>query len=328
MENCPVCNTKPNNPRSIGDRVELDCPRCGHYQMSRSAVSITNTKLKNQQKQALVSHYIRKRVTDNDKIPTIKSNWLNKIIEEHELPDPHTQGENLILWVGKTYANKFEEWVRTKASENPALRAVIGAKNDAEVEYIYRNLKAEGLFDLQDSSRADLFRLNFKGWERYHELLKNPPNTKLVFMAMPFGKNQLNKVYEKYKKAVKDTGFKLTRADETPEAGNITNKILVDIQRSKFVIAELTYNNNGAYWEAGFAEGLGKKVIYMFNKTLNGGGETHFDIRQSQTIFWEEGKEEDCAEKLKNCIRATFPDEAILDDPETKNESEDCNKSS
>ena len=38
------------------------------------------------------------------------------------------------------------------------------------------------------------------------------------------------------------------------------------IRDAKFVIADLTHDNNGAYWEAGYAEGLGKPVIYICEK--------------------------------------------------------------
>jgi len=36
----------------------------------------------------------------------------------------------------------------------------------------------------------------------------------------------------------------------------------VEIRSAKFLVADLTDENRGAYWEAGFGEGLGKKVYY------------------------------------------------------------------
>ncbi len=40
----------------------------------------------------------------------------------------------------------------------------------------------------------------------------------------------------------------------------------VQIRDAKFVIADLTHGNDGAYWEAGYAEGLGKPVAYICEK--------------------------------------------------------------
>lgn len=51
-------------------------------------------------------------------------------------------------------------------------------------------------------------------------------------------------------------------------AGNIQARLEVEIRKARFVVAELSHHNNGAYWEAGFARGLGKPVIYMYNKEV------------------------------------------------------------
>ena len=60
----------------------------------------------------------------------------------------------------------------------------------------------------------------------------------------------------------------------------------VKIRDAKFVIADLTHDNNGAYWEAGYAEGLGKPVVYICEKTKfedkNNG--THFDVNHCTTL--------------------------------------------
>ena len=37
----------------------------------------------------------------------------------------------------------------------------------------------------------------------------------------------------------------------------------VQIRASRFVICDLTHGNRGAYWEAGFAEGIGRPVIFV-----------------------------------------------------------------
>jgi nucleoside 2-deoxyribosyltransferase len=116
--------------------------------------------------------------------------------------------------------------------------------------------------------------------------------------------------------AVEQTGFALERVSDTPKAGSITNKILVDIRRSKFVLVELTFNNNGAYWEAGYAEGLGKPVIYLCNKAWHKRYGTHFDIRNHFTVFWTTKTLDKAGEELKAAIRATLPDEAIMEDKE------------
>ena len=57
------------------------------------------------------------------------------------------------------------------------------------------------------------------------------------------------------------------------------------------------------YFEAGFAMGLGRPVIWTCRK--DDIDNAHFDTRQYNHIVWENEKE--LYEKLKNRIEATIP---------------------
>jgi len=91
---------------------------------------------------------------------------------------------------------------------------------------------------------------------------------------MPFGNPELDHLFmDHFKPTVLQTGFTLKRLDEEQKAGLIDDQLRVEIRQSKFLLAELTESNSGAYWEAGYAEGLGKPVIYLcsneyFQKTV------------------------------------------------------------
>jgi nucleoside 2-deoxyribosyltransferase len=99
-----------------------------------------------------------------------------------------------------------------------------------------------------------------------------------------------------------------------PKAGNIHARMEVEIRAAKFVVAELSHHNNGAYWEAGFARALGKPVIYMYNKEIGGHDKPHFDVGSGYIIFWEKDAPEAAAEQLQNIVRATLFDETIPSD--------------
>ena len=94
----------------------------------------------------------------------------------------------------------------------------------------------------------------------------------------------------------------------------IDQKLKVQIRNSRFLIAELTNGNKGAYWEAGFSEGLGRPVIYSCEKTYFDKKKKHFDTNHLHTIIWEKGRLDAASEELKATIRATLPDEAVLED--------------
>jgi nucleoside 2-deoxyribosyltransferase len=80
----------------------------------------------------------------------------------------------------------------------------------------------------------------------------------------------------------------------------------VEIRTSRFLISDLTHENAGAYWEAGFAEGLGKPVIYTCEKSEFEMHKTHFDTNHHLTVIWEMDDPEAVVEKLKATIRATL----------------------
>jgi nucleoside 2-deoxyribosyltransferase len=80
------------------------------------------------------------------------------------------------------------------------------------------------------------------------------------------------------------------------------------------MIADLTDDNEGAYWEAGFAEGLSKPVIFTCEKAKFEEKKTHFDTNHRLTVKWDKDSPQDAAEELKATIRATLPDDARMND--------------
>lgn len=72
----------------------------------------------------------------------------------------------------------------------------------------------------------------------------------------------------------------------------------------RFIITDLTFNNNGAYYEAGYAKGQGKKVIHTCSKDWFEKNGVHFDVTGLNLILYDSDK--DFAEKLKKRIRETI----------------------
>ena len=113
-----------------------------------------------------------------------------------------------------------------------------------------------------------------------------------AFVAMWFS-DEMEEVYNKgIKPAIEEAGYKPMRIDQKPDLDKIDDEIVEEICRSLFMIADMTHGNDGArgsvYYEAGFAYGLGKPVIYTCRKDMI--KKIHFDIRQYAHILWEEEK--------------------------------------
>ena len=161
---------------------------------------------------------------------------------------------------------------------------------------------------------ASTASLTVDGWEWFNEFGRHI-RSKIAFMAMQYNDKELDSIVKDYfAPAVKQAGFDLRRLDTEPKAGILDNRLRVEIRRSRLLIADVTHGNHGAYWEAGFADGLGIPVIYSCKKSEI--KKVHFDTRNCQIVLWEKNNLAEAANELKAIIRNTLPGAAILEDPE------------
>ena len=168
-----------------------------------------------------------------------------------------------------------------------------------QVEYILDYLTENKYLKIEDYN-AYVVQLTPKALERIYELQKHQVNNNNVFIAMKFGK-ETNALREKIKEGLQDYNVRIM--DEIEHNHQIVPEMLYEIRNSKFVIAELSNHNNGAYYEAGYALGLGKEVIHICKKSELSNG-LHFDVAQVNTIVYDNIDE--IPEKLKRRIKATI----------------------
>jgi len=146
------------------------------------------------------------------------------------------------------------------------------------------------------------------GWARIEELKRAHVSSRYAFFARKFKNEELDALYKDcLRQAVAETGYDLLPV--TQRAGHIDAIIEDEIRRCRFLIADLSDDNAGAYWEAGFAEGLGKDVIYICREKERDGKtdkKTHFDTDHRQTVRWDLGKLDQTATRLKAVIRNTL----------------------
>lgn len=315
---CPVCSSELVKTETRGDRYFFECPRCGPFSLSGTAKAMLPTELERiRHGSSILSHALYK-MTRREQWIMLKHTDIQRILSQTTVPQPQQQLENLILWFGhESYNYGLPIPVR-----NPLISAV-GATDSPSLGYIIEHAIRQGLLDGQIGTSVGAWPnfnpllLTFQGWELYEELQRGHSTSRIAFMAMQFGDTVLDAVYAScFKPAVGDTGFTLKKLDEGQPAGLIDDRLRVEIRQARFLIADLTHQNRGAYWEAGFAEGLGKPVIYTCRKDVfeDKAKGPHFDTNHHLTVVWESDKLDDASIRLRNTIRATLPDEAILTD--------------
>jgi hypothetical protein len=326
---CPLCGCK---ARQLGEdpTTDVSCPNCGEFAITFEAATNMNNHFKLQKewaKQAPLLSYIIRKAYDKGKKLTLTMEFFDSIIKNETLPTVSEQADRLVIWLGKNQKDPGKT-----IEINPEIfRARIGAKSNRGVLYILENLDNDLIEkereELRESDAVyDSWQLTFAGWNRFEELKRKGIETNRAFMAMQYdsikdvpegyaiSEPEWSKMFDIFKAEVKKTGFILYLLKDKPEAGLIDDRMLVEIRNSKFTVADLTFGNQGAYWESGFAEGLEKKVIYTCEKKWFDDKKTHFDTNHRQTIIWERGNVQEAAEKLKATIRNSFPVDAKMTD--------------
>jgi hypothetical protein len=289
---------------------------CGNCDLLGATFDIAPHRLADNARARRVLTYALRRMQSSGRRAELNSDLMKQIIEADLLPKPAEQADNLIRWIGDNAAGADPFG---PVLQNPgALAAIIGAWNVGSAGTVFGTLRTDGLLKeiAPPDGRIGLL-LTMEGWERYEELKRTHSEGRIAFMAMKFGDAGLDHVYETcFKPAVKDAGFELRRIDEQPRAGLIDDQLRVDIRKSRFAVVDLSHANAGAYWEAGFAEGLGKPVIYTCSREAfdHPRLRPHFDTNHHLMVIWSADNVAIAGERLKATIRATLPSEAKLTD--------------
>jgi hypothetical protein len=252
---------------------------------------------------AKLSHALR-RASDSGSHDFFTTTTIEEVLRR-PLPRPREQADFLVRWIAKFSPEPGERVIVSFETH----AGVIGAKSPAGFELVVNHLFEKSLLTgtLGAQGRAGA-ALTFAGWDYYEQLTKGSTAYRKAFMAMRFGDAELDRMLtDVFRPAAKQTGFDLFKLDDVPRAGLIDDRLRVEIQSSDFVVADLSHDNLGAYWEAGYAEGLGKPVIYTCEQAKFETTKTHFDTNHHLTIVWSAKSPEVAGEALKATIRATLP---------------------
>ena len=316
---CPLCSWPafyegygPSGDGHVGE--QYDCPLCGPFVASNQLLPALPDLLKEDEdtKRVLLSYKVRKMQRENG--PPFLSTDIVKEILKGSLPSPFEQVDNLVLWLGTQLKGCGE----TLSIQWTKHQSIVGSRNPAGfafvLEYLIDSHLLTGNVRKDGSAIADDATLTFEGWRRLDQLHRGAASSRKAFMAMQYGDSTLDQCVDRARDAVGKTGFTLQRLDDVPKAGLIDDRLRVEIRTSRFLIADLTHDNANAYWEAGFAEGLGKPVIYTCKKSKFDTEKPKFNTNHHLTVVWSADDLSSFEKELKATIRATLPDEAILQD--------------
>jgi nucleoside 2-deoxyribosyltransferase len=315
VERCPVCFNRHSetarfltNEDVISRRVE--CPICGAFKIDeiarRTRLSPENIRTANQR--AVMSHRLRSS-KPGSQLPLVTADWVDSVVQSGRLPTVSQQVKNAIQYIGDEVSARGEEI----DTADEGLFAIMGAANPQRAAQLLEELRSRGLlrvtvFDSIDPIQVSALDLTLEGWSRYEEYRLQGPVGKSAFLALQFDDPKLDSLIRNTIKPVliDQLGFELEDMRDLARTGIIDNIMREKIRDAAFVVVDLTHNNSGAYWEAGYAEGLGKPVLYICEQKKFEEAKTHFDTNHLTTVLWNSDDPESFAASLVATLRRSL----------------------
>ena len=300
-QECPVCRNAYGGSADVIDALgglRVDCSICGKYALMEEAYedylsvfSAPGEKLLPSDRARLAHKICTGNRTQSSWIK-ITSDFVEHFIEDGcPGPNPAMQAIYLLRFVGDEISRTGESIPKLPiniyarmGSPNPKFAADIAA------ELVDQGLLTAGIFkELSGLKQIANIGLTLSGWEKYEAEKIGDFSGNYGFIAMKFGDAILDPFISDIVKPVirEKLGFDLIDLRDVARAGIIDNIMREKIRDSAFVIVDLTHDNSGAYWEAGYAEGLGKPVVYICERTKFDEAKTHFDTNHCTTVIWK-----------------------------------------
>lgn len=314
---CPVCQSHDEfactrEPYGSRDARLFHCEVCGTFAVSRSALDdydeLRSAPL-NRVKRAALSHQLRVAQSSEREPRMLTSYDLERDrLTDLVLPTPPQQAVNALRVIGD-FVSEYGESV---AQMTPDFSAVIGAPSREAAFELLEELKSYGQITalsqrlLSDFVMQDI-NLTLRGWEQYELEKRGEVSGNYGFIALKFGDPILDPFLSDHvKPAVKLLGYDLFDLRDVSRAGVIDNLLRMQIRDSAFVLVDLTHENAGAYWEAGYAEGLGKPVLYLCEQKKFDEKKTHFDTNHCTTVLWDTDRPEKFRDELIATLRRSL----------------------
>jgi len=299
---CILCEQEAEMRPSQRDEFCIECKTCGNYWLD----DLTEDEFKanrSKEERAMISAYTRELLEHNASPPKLhildNQGEIEKIIEKYRNKTIYEKLGKLILYLEKK-SNYFGESIGIDFTKD---YPVTYSKNISEFENLCRQGKDARFLSMAEHTDTEQeVVLTWDGWQEAERIKEAGPLSKKCYVAMSF-EPSLEEVYENgIKPAIIEAGYDPIRIDKEEHNEKICDVIIAEIRSCKFLVADVTYQRQNVYYEAGFSQGLNRDVVWMCR--ADDMENVHFDTRQYNHIIWE--NPEDLKKKLVNRIKATI----------------------
>lgn len=322
----------------IEERIFVKCPVCGRYEYtSRFA------KPENKDIVAAYLYHHEKEHTENDDLFYYflgTDEEFKRRKQAPAVPVYHATIEEIKAFYPRTFSQKIERSLLALAKKSEYYGNIVSISDDELCSLLFirrfdsqgNPLKSEdiknqykwirqyfydaGYTVTAGSSSSTRIELKPEAWKMIEKLQSSIDLNRNVFVSMAFN-DDTKETRKAIKAGIINAGFSPEFIDEIIHNKQIVPEMFRLIRECRFLILDISDPNYGAYYEAGYALGLGKEVIVtcsqeVFHKEYETDEEKkymkylkpHFDVAQKQILVWKDYA--DLTKQLSEWIKALF----------------------
>lgn len=347
---CPICGREEIEiwVSSINDKLACyGCPVCGNFFARNAFLNFRNEHPLMEYNTVKLKSYLLYHPSKKRAVFLIKDDYEKYITDEY-VEVYNLTPEMVEMWYPKTFAERIDYILIylakntkfigesilipiDKISELFFFENSVGNRDwNKELKFIMRYLGNQQLIEnpikeedfntfltATGMTKNISITLSAKAWERIYELQKVQSNNKDVFVAMSFHESAKD-IRRAIKQGIDNAEYSSLLMDEIVHNHQIVPEMLRLIKESRFMIMDITQPNFGAYYEAGYAQGLGKEVIITCSQEVwdkkdfscdkddnclykQISTKPHFDIAQKQVLVWKDYS--DLTKKLTEWVK-------------------------
>lgn len=276
------------------DVKEFGCPACGNFEITREAEQTVQYDPEAKGLRHLISAATRQASDEKHPVTIMSANWRD--LADRFAGVTVTAKVRRLLEVLRKRSDFFGNTVEFSAPRDWPLLVANGPEECVAILFHAREQKL-----IAPTLNLTLWKLTWDGWQTVEPIAAGAIG--LGFVAMAFSDDLKDAYQNGILAAIEDCGFQALRIDKAHFTEKICDRIIVEIRRAQFVVADFTHQRGGVYFEAGYAHALGRIVIWTCRE--DDLPNLHFDTRQYPHIVWREAA--DLRIQLRDRLQALVP---------------------
>ena len=291
---CPLCGGQTKFWGALPEAL-FDCAVCGRFKMTFELTADRDMK---GEPHPYLSAATRKAHASGHPLRLDMDTW-QQLEDEQRSIRVSEKLSHLLRLVAEQCRTPGGVWRITLSVDYP----LIAARDDTELQSYLSYLKERGFVSYQPylGGTADCGVL-IPGWQELEPMPSPGGMPGRCFVAMSFDPSLESVYHLGIKPAIGECGFSVVCMREIATNEGITDRIMSEIRLAQFVVADFTGQRGGVYFEAGFARGLGREVIWACREDEL--ERVHFDTKHFGHVVWK--TPEDLRAKLAESIRANI----------------------